>query len=124
MYAKLIVRNAKRSGRDYLIYLITMTLCVTLFYAFLSITSKSYSPGLGEGYDLMFLNTGMKIAICAISLLLLFLIQYVNKYMLQSRQKEFAVQAVIGMEKKPLHGCFLALAFGQSQFGIFKPFKK
>ena len=102
MYAKLILRNAKRSSKDYLIYLITMTLCVTLFYAFLSITNKYYSPGLGEGYDLLFLNTGMKVAICAIRLLLLFLMQYVNRYMLQSRQKEFAVQAVIGMKKKTI----------------------
>ena len=39
MYAKLIFKNAKRSGKDYLIYIVTMTLCVTLFYAFLSISS-------------------------------------------------------------------------------------
>lgn len=34
MYTKLIFKNAKRSGKDYLIYIVTMTLCVTLFYAF------------------------------------------------------------------------------------------
>ncbi len=34
MYAKLIFKNAKRSVKDYLIYIVTMTLCVTLFYAF------------------------------------------------------------------------------------------
>ena len=39
MYTKLIFKNAKRSGKDYLIYIVTMTLCVTLFYAFLSISS-------------------------------------------------------------------------------------
>ena len=39
MYAKLIFKNAKRSVKDYLIYIVTMTLCVTLFYAFLSISS-------------------------------------------------------------------------------------
>ena len=31
MYAKLIFKNAKRSVKDYLIYIVTMTLCVTLF---------------------------------------------------------------------------------------------
>ena len=31
MYTKLIFKNAKRSGKDYLIYIVTMTLCVTLF---------------------------------------------------------------------------------------------
>lgn len=28
MYAKLIFKNAKRSVKDYLIYIVTMTLCV------------------------------------------------------------------------------------------------
>ena len=35
MYAKLVFRNAKRSVKDYLVYIVTMTICVTLFYAFL-----------------------------------------------------------------------------------------
>ena len=42
MYAKLIFKNAKRSVKDYLIYIVTMTLCVTLFYAFFSISSSHY----------------------------------------------------------------------------------
>ena len=33
MYAKLVFRNAKRSVKDYLIYIVTMTICVTLFYS-------------------------------------------------------------------------------------------
>lgn len=39
LYFRMILRNAKRSARDYLIYFVTMTLCVTLFYGFLSVTS-------------------------------------------------------------------------------------
>ncbi len=39
MYAKLIFKNAKRSGKDYLIYIVTMTLCVTLFYAFFCLSA-------------------------------------------------------------------------------------
>lgn len=42
MYAKLVFRNAKRSVKDYLIYIVTMTICVTLFYSFLSISSRYY----------------------------------------------------------------------------------
>ena len=40
MYAKLVLRSARRSVGDYLIYLVTLTLCVGLFYAFLSISSR------------------------------------------------------------------------------------
>ncbi len=70
MYAKLIFKNAKRSVKDYLIYIVTMTLCVTLFYAFLSISSTHYHPTIGAEYNISLLAGGMKLAICGISLLL------------------------------------------------------
>lgn len=76
MYAKLVFRNAKRSVKDYLVYIVTMTICVTLFYAFLSISSSYYSPDIGNEYDFTLLSDGMKIAICMITLLLLFLIRF------------------------------------------------
>ena len=71
MYAKLIFKNAKRSGKDCLIYIVTMTLCVTLFYAFLSISSTHYHPTISAEYNISLLAGGMKLAICGISLLLL-----------------------------------------------------
>ena len=61
MYAKLVFRNAKRSVKDYLVYIVTMTICVTLFYAFLSISSSYYSPDIGSEYDFTLLSDGMKI---------------------------------------------------------------
>lgn len=108
MYTKLIFKNAKRSIKDYLIYLVTMTICVTLFYAFLSISSAYYHPAIGAAYDLSMLGDSMKLAICTIALLLIFLIRYVNRYMLIQRQKEFAVQAVLGMEQRITGWLFFA----------------
>ena len=102
MYAKLVFRSAKRSVKEYLVYLVTMTICVTLFYSFLSISSKYYQPDIGVEYNFRILGDGMKYAICSVTLLLLFLISYVNQYMLRSRQKEFALQAVMGMEQKAI----------------------
>lgn len=92
MYAKLVFRNAKRSVKDYLIYIVTMTICVTLFYSFLSISSRYYQPDIGSEYNFTILSDGMKAAICVITLFLLFLIRFVNHYMLRRKQKEFAVQ--------------------------------
>lgn len=108
MYAKLIFKNTKRSVKDYLIYIVTMTICVTLFYSFLSISSKYYQPDIGSEYDFTLLSDGMKIAICLITLCLLFLIRFVNHYMLRRRQKEFAVQAIMGMEQKTIARLFFA----------------
>ncbi|MCM1090102.1 MAG: ABC transporter permease [Butyrivibrio sp.] len=100
MYAKLIFRNVKRSAKDYLVYVVTMTICVMLFYAFLSITSKYYNPDIGTEYEFTLVNDGLKLAICAVTLLLLFLIRYVNNYMLRRKQKELAIQSVMGMEQR------------------------
>ena len=52
MYIKLIWRNARRSFKDYLIYMVTLTLCVTMFYSFLSISSQYYQPDIGVEYNL------------------------------------------------------------------------
>lgn len=111
MYAKLIFRNAKRSVRDYLIYIVTMTICVTLFYSFLSISSSYYHPDIGSTYDFTMLGDGMKMAICAITLILLFLIWFVNGYMLRRRQKEFALQSIMGMEQRTIGRLFFAETF-------------
>ena len=108
MYAKLVLRNARRSARDYLIYILTMTICVMLFYSFLSISSNYYHPDIGTSYDFTLLSDGMKAAICIVTLLLLFLIRYVNSYMLRCRQKEFAIQSVMGMEQKTVGWIFFA----------------
>ncbi|MDD3277972.1 MAG: ABC transporter permease [Lachnospiraceae bacterium] len=108
MYAKLVFRNAKRSVKDYLVYIVTMTICVTLFYSFLSISSSNYNPDIGTEYDFTLLSDGMKVAICMITLLLLFLIRFVNHYMLRRKQKEFAVQSIMGMEQKTIGRIFFA----------------
>lgn len=119
MYAKLVFRNAKRSVKDYLVYIVTMTICVTLFYAFLSISSSYYNPDIGSEYDFTLLSDGMKVAICMITLLLLFLIQFVNHYMLRRKQKEFAVQSIMGMEQKTIGRIFFAETLIMGMISIF-----
>ncbi|MBO5278667.1 MAG: FtsX-like permease family protein [Lachnospiraceae bacterium] len=118
MYAKLILRNARRSVKDYLVYVITLTLCVAMFYAFLSITSSFYKPDIGVEFDLAIVNGGMKLAITAITLLLLFLIQYVNQYMLRRRMKEFALQTMMGMEQRTTACMFFAETLVMGLFAL------
>ena len=108
MTTKLIWRNARRSVQNYWIYIVTMTLCVMLFYAFLSITSRYYQPDIGTTYDFTFLSGGVRMAVLLVALLLLFLIYTVNRYMLRRRQKEFAVQLLLGMEQRSVAWLFFA----------------
>ena len=111
MYAKLVLRNARRSIQDYLVYILTMTICVTLFYSFLSISRNYYNPDIGAEYDFTMLSDGMKLAICAVTLFLLFLIRFVNNYMLRRRQREFALQSIMGMEQQTIGRLFFAETF-------------
>lgn len=108
MYIKLIIRNAKRSIKDYLIYIFTLTSCIMLFYAFLSITSKYYSLDIGFEFNLGILNSGLKLAVLGISLLILFLMKYVNNFMIIRKQREFAIQTIMGMEQKTTAFLFFA----------------
>ena len=51
MYVKLAINNAKKSIKDYLIYFITITMCVSLFYAFTSLSSSSYELITEDSYN-------------------------------------------------------------------------
>ncbi|WP_027622930.1 FtsX-like permease family protein [Clostridium lundense] len=100
MYIKLAFRNMRRSTKDYLIYLITITICVGLFYSVMAVTSPYYTASLPEEYNLYMLKKIMQRAVPVITTILLFLIKYVNNYMIKRKQKEFAIQTIMGMEQK------------------------
>ena len=76
------------------------------------------APDIGNEYDFTLLSNGMKIAICMITLLLLFLIRFVNHYMLRRKQKEFAVQSIMGMEQKTIGRIFFAETLIMGMFSI------
>jgi len=100
MYAKLAINNAKRSIKDYIIYFVTLTICVSLFYAFMSLSSSSYELITEDSYNFQMLQKIMKYATYVITALLVLLIGYVNKYMIKRRQKEFATYILLGTPQK------------------------
>ena len=87
MYAKLALRNVKRSAKDYLIYVITLILSVGLFYGFMSIASPYYNESLPVKINLEILNKAMRIAVPIVALLVVFLISYVNTYKMCIRDR-------------------------------------
>ena len=87
MLSKLAWRNAKRSFKDYIIYLITVTLAFSLVFSFnLIISSKDI-------LELTHVMNSLQPAIIFVSFIVLFvigwLIHYTMKFMLQKRSKEF-----------------------------------
>ena len=106
MYLKLALKNMKQSTKDYLIYMITLVLSVAMFYGFFSIVSPYYSNMLPISIHMEILNKAMRIAVPAVGILILILVPYVNRYMLKRKQKEFALQTIIGMEQRTVAWIF------------------
>ena len=100
MYAKLAKSNAKKSIKDYLIYFITITICVSLFYAITSLSSSSYELITEESYNFKALNLILKYSTYIITAILILLVAYVNKYMIKRRKREFATYVLLGAEQK------------------------
>lgn len=100
MYVKLTIGNGKKAIKDYLLYFITLTLCVSLFYAFSSLSSSGYELITEDSFSFEALKQIMKYASMLITGLLAVLVAYVNKYMMRRRQREFATYILLGSEQR------------------------
>ncbi|WP_315113066.1 ABC transporter permease [Clostridium intestinale] len=123
MYAKLALSNAKKSIRDYVIYFVTLIICVSMFYAFLSLSSSHYELITEDTYNFEYLKIMLKYATYIITGLLIVLIGYVNKYMIKRRKREFATYILLGIPQRNVAYMFFieALVMGMISivFGIF-----
>ncbi len=123
MYAKLALSNAKRSIKDYVIYFVTLTICVSLFYAFMSLSSSHYELITEDSYNFEMLKVMMKYATYMITALEVVLIGYVNKYMIKRRKREFATYILLGIPQKNVAFMFfietLVMGIVSIALGIF-----
>lgn len=95
--SKLINKNIKKTFSDYLIYFITLCLCSSLFFSYLTLGSKNH-PILSGSY-IYSVEGFSKVAVAltyVISLIFLGLTHYVNNFMIKQRSKEFSVYMILG----------------------------
>lgn len=100
MLGKLAYRNAKRSFRDYLIYLVTVTLSFSLIFAFHLVAESDAVTELSYGMDsfkilLTFVNIVILFVVC-------FLINYTTKFIFEKRSRELGTYLLLGIRKKEL----------------------
>lgn len=105
MLSKLAFRNAKRSLKDYLIYLITITMSFSLMFAFNLVSNCEAVVKLSTGMDtfkniLLFVNAVIIFVVC-------FLINYTTKFMFEKRSKEFGTYMLLGIRKKEITKMFV-----------------
>ena len=119
MYVNLTLKNAKKSLKDYLIYFSTIVLSSGLFYAFLSMSSNSYSISMDKYLDLGMFSKMIQMVSYIITGALAILIFYVNSYMVKRRYKEFGTYMLLGMEQKTVAFMFFMEAFIIAIIGVF-----
>lgn len=105
MYAKLALRNIKRSARDYAIYFITIILTVMLMYSFLAL---GFSPDIASmSENMSMLTSGIVALSVLVALISSFIISYAVRFMLGQRKKEFATYELLGMDIGAIQKLFL-----------------
>ena len=85
MYAKLALRNVRRSLRDYIIYFVTLTLTAALMYSFLALGFSSDVLAMAENMSM--LTTGILFMSALVAFMSSFVIGYAIRFMLGRRKK-------------------------------------
>ena len=116
MLIKLALRNVKKNIKDYLIYILTVTLSVSLFYGFLAITSQKFVKQLPIQMNFGYFSEKMRLMFPLIGIVTIFLICYINSYILRRKQREFALEMLIGV---PNYQIALTLFMETFLLGLF-----
>lgn len=97
MLCKLAWGNVRRAGRDYLVYLLTLTLGVTVFYAFNTVSMQVDIAGIDEEGLAQVMGSMLGDLTCFLAGVMAFLMVYANNFIMKRRKKEFGLYQVLGM---------------------------
>lgn len=97
MLCKLAWGNVRRAGRDYLVYLLTLTLGVTVFYAFNTISMQVDIAGIDEKGLAQVMGSMLGNLTYFLAGVMAFLMVYANNFIMKRRKKEFGLYQVFGM---------------------------
>lgn len=101
MYFKLALRNVRKSFKDYLVYFLTLTFSVCLFYAFNSFQEQQAVLEMTTTQSEMMDNAAIIMLMLSwvVAVVLAFLIIYANNFLIKRRKKEFGLMMIMGMSK-------------------------
>lgn len=114
MLTKLSIRNAKRTWKNYLIFFLTLALVTALIFSFFGLFF--HMEILKDMKPLLYVATGFILVVIA------WLIQYMIRFMIRSRSREFATYLLLGMRRRQILELFwresLCLGAAAFVFGI------
>lgn len=97
MLCKLAWGNVRRAGRDYLVYLLTLALGVTVFYAINTISMQVDIAGIDEEGLAQVMGSILGDLTYFLAGVMAFLMVYANNFIMKRRKKEFGLYQVLGM---------------------------
>ena len=97
MLCKLAWGNVRRAGHDYLVYLLTLTLGVTVFYAFNTVSMQVDIAGIDEEGLAQVMGSMLGDLTYFLAGVMAFLMVYANNFIMKRRKKEFGLYQVLGM---------------------------
>lgn len=97
MLCKLAWGNVRRAGRDYLVYFLTLTLGVTVFYAFNTVSMQVDIAGIDEEGLAQVMGSMLGDLTYFLAGVMAFLMVYANNFIMKRRKKEFGLYQVLGM---------------------------
>ena len=102
MLSKLALRNVMRSARDYLVYFLTMTVVSAIMFAFHSLL---FSKEIQQLFEMAVIFAVL-------------VINYMVRFILEKRSREFGIYLLIGMKKKEISRLYMreSLLLGAAAF--------
>ncbi len=100
MLGKLALRNARRSMKDYSVYLLTVTIAFSLMYAFNMVAFSREIRDLGMMLDALPPMIGF-ISVIVIGVTE-WLVHYMNRFMLEKRSKELGTYMLLGISNRKI----------------------
>lgn len=102
MFFKLAISNVKKSIKDYLVYFLTLSLSVCIFYIFNAIDSQEVMLNISNSQKeiLELLSVSIGYVSIFISVVLGFLMVYANKFLIKRRKKELGLYLTLGMNRE------------------------
>lgn len=105
MMRKLAFRNVQRMAKDYIIYFMTMSVVTALMFSF---NTLLFSKDIQKRFE-MFEGMAalMGLATFFIVLIVAWLINYMVRFVLEKRSREFGIYLLVGMKKKEIARLYL-----------------
>lgn len=95
----------KRSAKDYLVYLLTMTLVSALMYTFNSLLFQNEIREYWNAEDMLEVLTTL--ATVFIVWITAWLIGYMVRFIMEKRSREFGIYLLLGMKKSAMAKLYL-----------------